>query len=147
MPSEGKTTLALITCISFSIRALAFSLKMRERMPAFTSVNSMKMINEGIFLQEKGIDPYSGRLVHSMPFNIVLEKLFTSDLLKCLVFALLDALTGLLLAYGSKQYLIWKVSLLKPYRLNDTITSYLCRINKTRKLGSSIPIRLLRIWT
>lgn len=82
------------------------------------------MINEGIFLQEKGIDPYSGRLVHSMPFNIMLESFFTSDLFKCLFFALLDSLTGVILAYGSKNYLIWKVSLLNLYYLNWALTPF-----------------------
>ncbi|KAL5281335.1 PIGU family protein [Megaselia abdita] len=105
--SELKS-IVLITCISFTIRFLAFSMKLREKMPAFTSVNSIKMSNEGIFLQEHNIDPYSGRLVHSMPITLMFEKLLATQLLKNVIFAILDSLTGILLFYGSKHYLVWK---------------------------------------
>lgn len=100
----------VIICSSFIIRALVFGLKLREKIPAFTLVNSMKTIQEGIFLKEHNIDPYSGRLVNSMPFIIFLENFIKNQELNCIVFALLDSLTGVFLYYGSRNYLQWKVS-------------------------------------
>ena len=85
-------------------------------------------MTEGIYLQDSGIDPYSGDIFHQSPISLMifgmLQKDFTNWAMKIL-FIVVDLSTALLLAKTAKNYVDVLVNI-KSYPLNILLTSLDC---------------------
>lgn len=94
-----KTLLYFSFAVSLRLfTANAFKDYLQPRVEITTPINSWKRAQEAVYLWDAGLNPYLGNIFHEFPLAILLYKFIEQFLNRLLTFALVDCLTGLLLA-------------------------------------------------
>ncbi|XP_055382011.1 phosphatidylinositol glycan anchor biosynthesis class U protein [Condylostylus longicornis] len=96
---------AIAAGIRYALYKHSFDL-LKNRVEISTPVNAHKRLLEGVFLYNRGYDPYYGDIVHEPPFVLIILAWIINNFPKILPLAYIiaDLVTGLILSMTSKFF-------------------------------------------